>query len=253
MLGFGTTLGGGTTDVVTVPAFIIPQKFSFSVLAYRFGNGGSNLGRIYQCTTSDLFNNAGGNVYQFSIAFSTTTAIYQIARPATFTYPQLVGTVDAVVGTKPRIWLDGTEVTVTTSAAGAGTFTPTRAPLYIGNTAAGNRNWDGYLYEFALWSRILSSHEIGALARYWSPAWFPDHLVCYQPMNTVYPWTRTPAATVTGTRREVHTRSIYYPPNFYRRVPVGITIAEATAAATGTATAAAATVKLIASPGATTG
>jgi len=169
--GFGSTLGAGTTDSITLASFTMPSKISVWVRYLKNGTGGSGFGRIFEkpgpsnkeitlsiSSTTKLFierDFSGTNgVWEFDDPQANTVGLWA---DVFFTYD------DSSTSNNPLVWVNGRPVTVTRSTAPTGTAVNTSGACYIGNWSAGTRNWDGIISKFAMWSVALGYGDAKAL------------------------------------------------------------------------------------------
>lgn len=76
------------------------------------------------------------------------------------TWYHLVGTWD---GTTMKLYVDGSEVTLTFDVNNSGTMTDTSRAWYIGATNSGTALYDGLLDEIGVWSRAITASEVTSL------------------------------------------------------------------------------------------
>ena len=69
----------------------------------------------------------------------------------------------------PRLWVNGSEVTLTELTAPAGSAATGVDGVRIGENASGGQDFNGQLYELALYSRILADDEAVAYTKGYSP------------------------------------------------------------------------------------
>ena len=83
----------------------------------------------------------------------------------------------------------------------------------IGQSSGGaDGDFDGRIFEVGIWGRVLSDAEISALAKGYSPAFFPNGLLLYLPLvRDVYDALGGKAVTDNGTTFFDHPRGIIYP------------------------------------------
>jgi hypothetical protein len=138
---------------------------------------------------------------------------WKIVEPSRGAWHHIVITYDGgSTANDPVIYVDGASVTVTELAAPVGTINTANTGAYVlGNRAAGDRNMDGMLGEFAAWDAILDAAEARALGtRGYSPQMIrPQSLVEYVPMVRDNVSLKRAAPTITGTAVQPHPRVIY--------------------------------------------
>ena len=169
--GFGSTLGAGTTDSITLASFTMPSKISVWVRYLKNGTGGSGFGRIFEKpgpSNKEITLSISSTTKLFiERDFSTTNGVWEFDDPQAntvglwadvfFTYD------DSSTSNNPLVWVNGRPVTVTRSTAPTGTAVNTSGACYIGNWSAGTRNWDGIISKFAMWSVALGYGDAKAL------------------------------------------------------------------------------------------
>lgn len=228
--GFGTTLGAATTDraVTTLTAHSVQR--TFSIWTNRRSTGGGGLGRVFDKRVAgaetELFY-VDVN-YNFARIFSGGASRWTIPTslvPAD-TWCHFAITYDSSsAANDPVICIDGVVHGVTAAARGSGTASVNSDAYVVGNRANdGARNWDGLLAEWAVWDRILSADDIAALAKGFSPAFFPASLVSHMPLVRDNVDELRAAPTLTGTAVQPHP-SILYPETPQIVVPPAATTA----------------------------
>lgn len=161
--GFGSTLGGGTTDRVQTSA-TARQRQTFVVVGVRNGPGGGGYGRYFQSGTTGiapcevLFNSIEGTT-----AFQRLSG--NIAR-FTWAYPDIgvpfctVISYDAsAAGWKPTVATNGVAQSVTTTSPPTSAGGNVTGAIIVGNREAGDRAWDGHWLLFAEIDRACSRSE----------------------------------------------------------------------------------------------
>lgn len=187
---------------------------SFSAWVYRIGTGGGATGRIFDKRTASaqvevLFFNAG---IEFDRNFSGGQGSWKVADSVgTNAWQHILLTYDSGLATNdPLFYVNGSLKTLTLDSNATGTANTNTDAYVIGNRGNDNiRNFDGYISEFAIWDRILTSSEALILAAGYSPSFLPKNLVSY------YPLVRDPidkqgaVGTISGATAVVHPRIIY--------------------------------------------
>lgn len=186
--GFGTTSGAGTTDRITSALTTHAAQRTYSVFVLR--NGDLGLGRIFDkgqgsVTPPELcFHNNFNSSYNYQRAFSSVVGEWRIPRPATGIFHHFAITYDASsTANDPIFYLNGVAQAVTEVAAPVGTLVSNGDPYQIGNRHLGTAVWDGQLYRFAVWNRILTPAEIASLSSGDSPLTMATSLVEYIAMS----------------------------------------------------------------------
>lgn len=168
--GFGSALGGGTTDrIQTGLTTALSGKITIVARINRNGTGGNGLGRILDQNSSVgasntlLFCGVTG-ILEFGSGFSTQAGIWAAAATTTNVWAHAAVTYDgSSTANAPIIYYNGVPQTVVNTQAAVGTQGTTAANVNIGNRADGGRNWDGLIAEMMIWNDILTSSEINAL------------------------------------------------------------------------------------------
>lgn len=221
MRGFGSTMGAGTTDVITGPLIADSGPVSFALWTYRNGDGGGNIGRMFDAGAPRiLLNQSGSTAYDFNYQWSGGGGVWRATRPAAGVWVHVAVTYDpGAVGNDPLIYFDGISQTVTEPTAPLTAPVTGTTAISVGNRGAGDRVWDGMLGELGWWNRILTQQEIFELSvNRKSVLWFPDRMLFNLPSR--WGMTRTVKAvgvpTLTGTR-PANGPTIIYPPWFNQR------------------------------------
>lgn len=215
--GGSSSLGSGTTDVVTTAYASMPTVISGSVWIYPNGHGGSDKGRIFDMGTlavifmADNQANAPGE-YTFGTNNSTNWAF---TAPSQNNWHQIGFVFNTSTLAKPDIYIDGSAVSVGVNggetAVSAGTWR-------FGNRSDSARGWDGLMAEGALWGVGLDASEFAALGKGYSPLLVRrTSLVVYEPMLRDNTNPLMAAASITGTAVQAHSRVIMpapRPPSF---------------------------------------
>jgi hypothetical protein len=188
-VGYGATVGVGSTDVVTHAWTTDLLMHSAAAWVYREGAGGGNLGVILNVQNE-------GGVSLLAAREQVSASAFRLVRGydgsnnqwevpwvlaqwvlLSWSWDQTVAT------TAARIFLNGIEQTPTNSQAASGTAVATATALRTGNLASGNRAWNGYIGPTMVWeNRLLSPAEHWSLYdpqtrwdAYWQPSmkvWF---------------------------------------------------------------------------------
>src|SRR5262249_2484299 len=137
-IGFGATLGTGSTDgLTTLVSLPIPVRSSFFSQIFINGTGGGTLGRVWQ-----IVGTVGGhlcfvptvtNKLRFNPQFSVTSGNFDIAITAS-TWHSVGWSYDASsTSNVPIAYLDFAKPSVTVTTAPSGTFSADIATMTIGN------------------------------------------------------------------------------------------------------------------------
>lgn len=166
-----------STDRIVTQLTTNTDLRSYSMWVYRIGDGGGGVGRMWNkgdTTAASLdcqMNNNSAGTYDYNRRFSTSNGIWTVPRPSANEWHNLIVTHDmSSVDNDPFIFLDGVPQTTTETQTPVGTRANNTSGYMIGNRAALDRIWDGYLAEFAVWSRIIGPNEIIGVAN-GNPAW----------------------------------------------------------------------------------
>jgi hypothetical protein len=179
--GFNTTLGVGTTDLITT-TFTTDQgaaAWSYSFWFLIRSGVVNNLQRIWQqdnTTNNDrcvfLTNNNTFSCLDFQYGWNATTFAWHLTNGTadipTGVWHHMLITYDAgSTANNPVAYLDGASVTVTHNGASpTGAVNVNTNPWCIGGRAATpSRCWDGLIAEFAVWNTTLNAREATALAQ----------------------------------------------------------------------------------------
>lgn len=210
--------GGAGSDIIQSALTNEPSQASYFIWVYRIGNGGGAGGRMFNKgdaiggnSSINFNNNNTDNTYDFGHQFSVTNGTWRVARPSTNEWHNFLITYNnSSASNNPIIYQDGSPVSVTTATAPVGSVFLTETQKYsIGNRGLDStRNWDGYLAEFAVWNRILTSAEASALGKGFSPLFFSNGLVEYMPLIRDIKSLRQAAPTSSGTTVIEHPRLI---------------------------------------------
>ncbi len=210
------TFGGVSTDAVVTGLSSHNTQRSYSIWAYRSGNGGANLGRLFDKRTGvdaevETFFDNVGNEYTYGRVWSGANAQWKLGSglPSLNAWHHLLLTYDATLASNaPVYYLDGVAQAVVTTVGASGTPNTNTSAYVVGNrTNDSARNWDGRLCEFAVWNCLLNladaqrlangrpanmiESEVGSLIAYYPIAGFYSP----EPDSTAL----NAAATVTGT------------------------------------------------------
>lgn len=139
---------------------------------------------------------------------------YGTGELTTGSWQHLLGTSDSSAQeTGMELYVDGAVPGSTSTDTGSGSETSHSGSWSIGGRIYDdNRNFNGRIAEFGVWNRVLSSDEIGALAKGFAPSHFLNGLVFYVPLVGRNDTDRIAGKTPTydGSSVVSHQR-IYYP------------------------------------------
>jgi hypothetical protein len=221
--GFGSTLGGGTTDKVTTTYGTVGTQMSYSGWFFQRAAGGSSLGVLFAQTGGGvgeaLFNS--GSTWAFGAEWTTTDGSWSVVRPSLSNWHHLLLTYDGSnTANNPVVYINGSSVTVTRITGPAGTRTPSGANFNIGNRADSTLWWDGHIAEFAIWDRILTAGDATALSKGYSPLFLRNSLKEYVPLLRDNVSWYNAAPTIVGTLVTNHPRVIY-PSSSWKIIALG--------------------------------
>lgn len=209
-------------DKITTSFSAHATQRTYSIWAWIDGAGGGGRGRIFEKRVAgaevELFYYNTTDVGQPWVEYNRDWSSSSTTRWATPTnsaptgqWLNLIVTYDGGATTNdPVIYIDNSSQSLTETNAPSGSIV-TNADAYVLGARGGDslRNFDGKLAEFAIWDRILTTGEIAALAKGYSPAFFFTSLVEYLPLIRSMVSYKNAAATDTGTAEIAHPRIIY--------------------------------------------
>lgn len=221
MYGIGTTHGTGTTDRIDGGvAITLSGAITIVIGAYRQGAGGGNLGtmvdqRVAGTRYVTVQHDSVGATYGMTRNYSgNVNANWTVPAPSATTDHVICICQDGALTTAPTIDIDGTSQTVSTGSAATGTAAGASGVPSVGNRSSdGARNWNGKLYRFAAWSRILNSTERTQIGAGYSPLCFPSGLLDYFELgNGLTSFVGTSASLAAGTPLLLtHTPALIHP------------------------------------------
>lgn len=164
--GFGTTVGVASTDRIQTTLSTHPVQRTWILRNVRTGTGGGNLGRFFDVSAVFLLDDNSTSRYQFGRAASSVNGFWQIAFPANGVPGVVAVSYDETTGLSavPSMYLDGIKRTLLAATQPTGTLTAKTGSFVVGNSSAGNRNYNGRLSDFLVFDSILSDGEIAELA-----------------------------------------------------------------------------------------
>jgi len=201
--------GGVTTDKLTTSFTTHNSTRTYALWTYAQGDGGGNLPRYFDKRTSSqvelLFLNENETAIDFARTWSGTDGLWRAeASPTENAWHHIAVIYDSgSTSNVPLIYIDGASQGALTVLSGppTGTVTDNSEAYVIGNRGNDDaRSWDGYLWQFGIWDRILTAAEIGILADGFTPAHLPRSLVFHAPLeDNIIDHQGTGAITDTGT------------------------------------------------------
>lgn len=173
--GFGTTFGSTAADSIQTGFNTLTSgNRTYSIWAWYNASGGGGGGRFFDASNGVagldvwLVSNAGVNMLYIR-HFSSTDGQWSIVQPSASKWHHYLMTYTGT-STTPIVYVDGVSVTVSVSSSPVGTIDTTAQAYMIGNRLSGaNRNYDGKLAQFSMWSDILTAADARALAQGASP------------------------------------------------------------------------------------
>jgi hypothetical protein len=197
--------GGATTDYILSSLTSNNDQRSYSLWTYRTGDGGNSLGRLWQKGTSggaldtSHNNNPPDNAYDYNRRFSVSNGIWRYTRPSANAWHHIAILHDmSSDANDPSIYVDNVLQSLTEAQVPSGTRADNSVGYALGGRTDLGRNWEGYLAEFAVWNRILTTAEVAALSKGFSALFFPNGLVEYLPLIRDTRSYKLAAATVSG-------------------------------------------------------
>jgi hypothetical protein len=165
MRGFNTTYGVASTDKV---AATFPDKLvrTYAFTAVFVNYGGSGLGRLMDRASTLIIYFQSPNI-QVARNYSSQSKQDQFINPLLSTKATRLLVLDDSSGAgsafRTRLFADGVEVARAGGIDSLGT--PSLSSdnnVYIGNRAAGDRDYNGLIGDFVVWDRLLTAAEISA-------------------------------------------------------------------------------------------
>lgn len=163
--GFSTTLGVGTTDVVTTGTCPAANIRTYSI--WYNGRVFTGSPRLWYDANQMLQFNVSPFQLLFTRGFSTTSGVWLItggSQATTGVWNHFVISFDNSSTADPVAWINGQPATVAVSTAPVGTANAIATSHNIGNRSAQDRVFDGLLGDFALWNGVaLTQAQVLAL------------------------------------------------------------------------------------------
>ena len=172
--GFGTVLGGASTDKITTGySTLTAGKRSYSIWWYYHGasDGSTDAGRIWSTASSQeqdaLIQQRVDGRLEYSRQWSGGTGVWGFALPATGAWYHVGVAYDAgSTSNAPLMYLNGAPQSLTQSGTPVGTPNVPAAAYILGNRNDSTRDTGGALSRFTIWDGILlSALEFTALAK----------------------------------------------------------------------------------------
>lgn len=159
--GFGSVDGAGTTDRVATSLSGSAGKRTYFVLAKVNGWGGGNFGRLFDASAEEIFyfRSVEGLTYSRAYSVGVRSAISNSAASVSDTFGKIASfsvSFDASSYTnKPELYINGIRFPfVTIDGVPSGSITAA-SNLIVGNRADATRNFDGVIYDFLQFDRML--------------------------------------------------------------------------------------------------
>lgn len=172
-LTFGLNVGLASTDVISFPTIsTFPNENvsrTISLWTYVRSTGGGTLGRVFVRRNTFLAC-SNNNVFNYSADFTTTPGVFTFKTTGFNQWVHIVITHDLTsVANIPTIYVNNVPVTVTVATAPVGTAT-TNTTFFMGNVSGSPiRNYDGFIKDFKMYDRVLSSDEVSQLYQGYTP------------------------------------------------------------------------------------
>ncbi len=186
-LGFGSTEGSGSGDLVTTAFTAHATQRSYGVWVYRSG-GGSVIARLFEKRTGNsqvelLHHDTSVNVIVYERDYTVHRGRWVVAiNPANEWVHIGVSYDSGNTANDAAIYFNGVSQAVTEYDAPIGSPLTNPDPYCVGNRGDGTRTYPGRLAEFAIWDRILTPEEWAAIGAGVSPLSYRRSLVCYVPL-----------------------------------------------------------------------
>lgn len=150
--------GGASTNNVVITRTI--QVLRSVEVYFYYKATDATARRLWDWTNNDLFLIDNTPRFQYQPNWSTSSAAYMVTTPSANAWHHLIITYDGgSAANNAIIYLDGVAPTVTKSGTNTGSLNGGTSALTIGNTAAVNRCWNGYILYYNRWNRILNAQE----------------------------------------------------------------------------------------------
>lgn len=181
-LGFGATLGTGTTDSATTT--LTSHAVRRTYIARIIRNGPGSNGRVFDKLVSSsqvelLYYANTADQWRFSRGFSGGTSEWSISTGLNTGVSQVLAvTYDSgSSANNPLIYLQGEPQTVTVQARASGSALTTSDPYVLGNRLSDSaRCIDGSISDFAVFDDLLAPAEIMELSTDLSLLWEPQRI-----------------------------------------------------------------------------
>lgn len=185
-------IGTGSTDRIETKFTAHGTLRSYCIWTYRTGEGGGNLGRMFDkrqggAESELLYNSLASTAYFFQ-RDATVNGAWSVARPSANAWHHVAVTYDSSsLANNPKIYIDGVSLSFASSTSPTVALINNTDAYVLGNRGAGataNRNWAGALAHFCIHDCILSPGEIKDAMRY---GFTPRGLRAYYPLTGLQP------------------------------------------------------------------
>lgn len=170
--GRAYTFGGASTDQVVTGYSTHNQQVSYVALVYKTGNGGGNLGRVFDKRVSGAQSEvmfwSTASTLEYNRQFSGGNAIWNVTDVAGLNAWQMIGlTYNSSSATNdPIFYINGVARSLAGDTNSTGTVSDNADAYVIGNRASDSlRNFAGKMQHFAIFNRILTATEMLNLAQ----------------------------------------------------------------------------------------
>jgi hypothetical protein len=161
----GANSGAGRVTVAAAASINTLENITLSAWVRPDSSGGGTVGYVISKTQWTIYNYAGLS-WAMSTAYAGAGAGWTWPLNAAYGIPYhlCITHARAVVNTAPKVYINGTEVTVTPIATGSGALASDSAyNLIIGASATGTSGHDGTIEDVRIYNAILSAAEVRAL------------------------------------------------------------------------------------------
>ena len=213
-LGFGSTEGSGSGDLVTTAFTAHATQRSYGVWVYP-SSGGDFIKRVFEKRTSSsqvelVIYNTNQLRIEYERQWSGLRGRWSSPTFATNSWTHLGISYDSSNTNNDAVfYANGVAQSVSILDAPVGSVINNVDPYIIGNRGDGTRTFGARLAEFAIWDRTLSPGEWAALGRGLSPVCFPQDLRCYVPMIREGTEIINGGSAVSGAVPHSHPRVVY--------------------------------------------
>jgi len=129
------------------------------------GYGATNNGRIIDCGEYLFFLPGATNLINFTKFASVSSYVFTYPFSLNTNYIILLTYDQRSPSTPPGFYINSTTSLTPTSTAGSGTATNNYTDYYIGNRAAKNRGWNGFIGNMMFWKKVLTQKQIQSVMK----------------------------------------------------------------------------------------